>query len=509
MENIQNSKKIAKNTIMLYFRQILIMLVSLFTVRVVLNTLGADDYGIYNVVAGIVTMFSFLSGSMAAASQRYFCVAIGENDSVKLKQYFSMSLTIYILIALIIFIFAETFGLYFILKKLVVPDNRYIAAIWVYESSVLSMMFTIITSPFMASIIAHEDMKIYAYVSVIEVIMKLLIVFLLPIFPIDKLIFYSILMFLVTLINTALYRFYCHKKYEECYFKFYWNKNLFKELMSYTGWNLFGSCVGVFKNQIVNVILNQFFTPIVNAARGIASQVNSAINSFASNFMTAVKPQIVKRYAIGEKDSMIQLMFSSSKASFFLMYIFALPLIIEMPYVLKLWLKNTPNYAVIFTILALIDALIDTVSYSLMGVVQATGRIKLYQAVVGSILLLNAPFSYLAMKLGSPAYSVFLIAIFFTLIAGIARLIIVNNLVHFSILRYIRNVILPIMLCIILTFIPPYYIHSVMKIGFLRLVVVVLVSCISITIVGYLIAIDKNEKVIVKKYLKNKLGKNM
>ena len=343
MSEQNTTKRIAKNTLMLYFRQILIMVVSLYTVRVVLNTLGAEDYGIYNVVAGVVTMFSFLSSSMATASQRYFSFALGENDNEKLKKYFSMSFTIYCLIALIVLVLAETVGLWFVVNKLVVPMERKDAAFWIYQASVFSMIFTILTAPFMASIIAHEDMNIYAYVSIIEVVLKLGIVFLLPLFAIDKLIFYGLLMAVVVFINTAIYRTICVKKYSECKFSFFWEKDLFKELISYTGWNMFGAAVGVFKYQVVNIILNQFFNPIVNTARGIAQQVNSAVNSFAQNFSTAVRPQIIKTYASGEKDKMLQLMFRSCKATFLLMYVFALPLILEMPYVLKLWLKNVPD----------------------------------------------------------------------------------------------------------------------------------------------------------------------
>jgi len=502
-----NTKRIAKNTLMLYFRQILIMGVSLYTVRVVLNVLGAEDYGIYNVVAGVVTMFSFLSNSMATASQRYFSFALGQNDSENLKKYFSMSFTIYCLIALVVLILAETVGLWFVTQKLVIPVERQNAAFWIYQASIFSMICKILTSPFMASIIAHEDMNIYAYVSIIEVLLNLFIVFLLPLFAVDKLIFYGFLMAGVVFINTAIYRTICVKKYVECKFSFFWEKSLFKELVSYTGWNMFGSAVGVFKNQIVNIILNQFFNPVVNAARGIAAQVNSAVNSFAQNFSTAVRPQIIKNYASGEKEKMLQLMYRSCKATFLLMFVFALPLILEMPYVLKLWLKNVPEYAVLFTILALIDALIDTISYPIMAAAQATGKIKLYQAVVGGVLLLNAPIAFVVLKLRAPAFSVFIVSISVTSLAFIVRLCILKKLINFSFLNFIWKVFIPIICCAGLAFIVPYFVRNMMNSSFIRLCITVVVSVICVALSGYFVALSKNEKQWIVEIVKSKLGK--
>ena len=507
MSEESNTKRIAKNTLMLYFRQILIMIVSLYTVRVVLNTLGAEDYGIYNVVAGVVTMFSFLSNSMATASQRYFSFALGQNDSESLKKYFSMSFTIYCLIAVIVLFFAETVGLWFVTQKLVIPVERQNAAFWIYQASIFSMICTILTAPFMASIIAHEDMNIYAYVSIIEVVLKLGIVFLLPLFAIDKLIFYGLLMAGVVFINTAIYRTICVKKYVECKFSFFWEKSLFKELVSYTGWNMFGSAVGVFKNQIVNIILNQFFNPVVNAARGIAAQVNSAVNSFAQNFSTAVRPQIIKNYASGEKEKMLQLMFRSCKATFLLMFVFALPLILEMPYVLKLWLKNVPEYAVLFTILALLDALIDTISYPIMAAAQATGKIKLYQAVVGGVLLLNAPIAFVVLKLGAPAFSVFIVSISVTSLAFIVRLCILKKLINFSFWNFIWKVFIPIICCAGLAFIVPYFVRNLLDSSFIRLCVTVIVSVICVALSGYFVALSKNERQWIVGIIKSKMGR--
>jgi len=401
---------------------------------------------------------------------------------------------------------AETVGLWFVTQKLVIPVERQNAAFWIYQASIFSMICTILTAPFMASIIAHEDMNIYAYVSIIEVVLKLGIVFLLPLFAIDKLIFYGLLMAGVVFINTAIYRTICIKKYSECKFAFFWEKDLFKELISYTGWNMFGSAVGVFKNQIVNIILNQFFNPIVNAARGIAAQVNSAVNSFAQNFSTAVRPQIIKNYASGEKAKMLQLMYRSCKATFLLMYVFALPLILEMPYVLKLWLKNVPEYAVLFTILALLDALIDTISYPIMAAAQATGKIKLYQAVVGGVLLLNAPIAFVVLTFGAAPYSVFIVSISVTSLAFIVRLCILKKLINFSFWNFIWKVFIPIICCAGLAFIVPYFVRNLLDSSFIRLCVTVIVSVICVALSGYFVALSKNEKQWIVGIVKSKIG---
>lgn len=412
MEN--NSRVLAKNTLLLYFRQILIMAVSLYTARVVLAVLGAEDFGIYNVVAGVVTMFGFLGGAMASSSQRYFSYDLGKKDLKHLEITFSVTFQIYLLIALVVFLFVETAGLWFLNTKLVIPSNRLIAANWIFQAAIISFLLTLITTPFMAIIIAHENMTVYAYVSIVEVALKLGIVVLLKYLPYDKLIVYGILLSLVSFINTAIYRFYCHKHYSECKVRFICDGKLFKEIIAYSGWNLFGNLAAIFKNQGINILLNFHFGAIVNAARGIAGQVNSAVMSFSNNFSTALRPQVIKTYAANQKEDTMRLVFRGCKFTFFLMYIFTLPLCLEMKSILSLWLKNPPEYAIVFTQLVLIDALIDSISYPLMTLAQATGKIRLYQAVVGGILLLNLPVSYVALRFDAPAYSVMLVAVVFS-----------------------------------------------------------------------------------------------
>lgn len=507
MSEVSSSKRIAKNTLMLYFRQILIMLVSLYTVRVVLNVLGAEDYGIYNVVAGVVTMFSFLSGAMATASQRYLSFDLGRKDYEHLKTTFRVSFTIYILIAIVVVILAETIGLWFISYKLVIPPDRLFAARCIYQFAIISFVFTILTTPYMAAIIAHEDMSIYAYVSILEAALKLLVVLLLPILHADSMILYGILLFIVVLITSFTYIVICRNKYAECKSVIGYERSLFRELLGYTGWNLFGASVGALKFQGVNIILNQYFNPVVISARGIASQVNSAVNSFAQNFSTAVRPQIVKSYASGDKNEMNHLVYRSCKGTFFLMYLFTLPLCLEMPFVLQVWLKNPPVYAVVFTQLALIDVLLDSVNYPLMSAAQATGKIKLYQGFVGGVLLLNLPLSLFFLSLGYQPQSVFVIAIVLTLIAGVIRLLILRNIANLSLRQFIIKVYCPIALSTGGSLVVPLLISNYMSSSLSSFIFVLFVSLISISIFSYFILLNKKEKQMIITYIYSRILK--
>ena len=437
---LNTNKRLAKNTLLLYFRQILIMLISLYTVRIVLNTLRASDFGLYNVVAGFVSMFSFLSGAMSSASQRYFAYDIGKSDNEHLKKTFSQTVSIYFLITLFAIFLAETLGLWFINKKLTIPVERLVAINWIYQFSIFSLAFTIMTSPFMADIIAHEDMNVYAYVSIIEVILKLSAAFLIRFIVFDKLITYGFLLFAVTVINTTIYRVICKIKYPECKFRIMWDKKYAREMFTFTGWSLFGALVGLFKNHLINILLNQFFEPVINAT-SIASSVNSSVNSFSQNFSTALRPQIIKSYAKKDIDESINLTFRGCKFTYFLMLIFSFPLIFNMDTVLKLWLGPPPDNAALFTRLAHLDALIESISYPIMTLNQATGKIKVYQIIVGGILLLNFPLSWIVLKLGMPAYSVYIVAIIMCFLALVLRVTIVYRQVHFSMRLFFTNVV--------------------------------------------------------------------
>ena len=489
-----NTARIAKNTLMLYFRQILIMLVSLYTVRVILETLGAEDYGIYNVVAGIVTMFGFLSSSMATASQRYFSFEMGRGDFEQLKKVFSLSLLIYVMIGVLVLLLAETIGLWFVNNKLVIPLERKTPALWVYQFSIISFLFTILTSPYMAMIIAHEDMNIYAYVSIVEVMLKLGIVFILRFIVWDKLALYGFLMLAVAIINTTIYRIICIKKYKECKFSFYWKKDLIKEIAAHSWWTMFGSIAWLLKNQGINILMNQFFNPIVVAARSIAASVNHAATSFSQNFNMAMRPQIIKSYAAGQKERMLSLVFYGSKGTYILVYLIVLPLVLEMPIILGLWLKNPPEYAVLFTRLVLLDVLVDSISFPVMTAVQATGKIKVYQLVVGGILLLNLPVSWILFLMGTAANSALILAIIITLIVDIAKFILLKRLIDYSFRFFFKNVLLPICLISIISVVFPLIICFFLEQNIIRLLLVIGISFFSVVVCSFFIGMNTKER---------------
>lgn len=499
----ENNKRIAKNTMFLYFRMLLVMGVSLFTVRIVLKVLGVEDYGIYNVVAGIVSMFGFLSGTMASASQRFFAFEIGKKDFVKLKQTFSMTVTIYAMLAILIIILAETVGLWFLNTKMTIPPHRMEAAHWVYQFAIASFIVTIMAVPYNAAIIAKENMKVFAYISIVEVLLKLGIVYILVFFDIDKLKLYAVLMFISTLIIRFIYSIYCRRAYTEFRYSFYWDTSMFKTLISFSGWNLFGAVAGVMNNQGINILLNVFFNPIVNAARGVAYQINTAVNQFVQNFMMAVRPQIIKYYAENNIHEMQTLIFRSSKFSFFLLALLTMPLIIETPFILQLWLIEVPEYAVIFTRLILIVALIDSLSYPLMSAAQATGNIKKYQSIVGSVLMLNVPISYVFLKLNfSPEITLY-IAIFVSLISLVLRLVILQNMMDLSIKEFLKKVCLTSFYVIFLgLFIPICISLKITDKNFLNVIIILIIYILNLGLSIYFIGLSKNEKKYVLKFIK-------
>lgn len=439
-----STKRIARNTLMLYVRQFLIMLVGLYTVRVILGGLGVEDYGIWNLVAGIVTMFGFLSGSMATATQRYLSFDLGIDDKKSLNETFSISLYIYVLLTVVVILLAETIGLWFVKVKLTIPSERIFAALVAYQFSILSFAATMLASPYLASLIAHEDMDIYATISIVEVVLKLGVAIAMAHMGGDKLIIYGSLLCGASIVVTLIYIVICHSKYDECTVRRVWNKKKFNDLMSFMGWNLFGAGSAIGKNQLVNILLNQYFNPVLIAARSIALRVNSAVTSFSSNFSVALRPQIIKQYAAQETKQACLLVFRGCKFTFFLMYIFTVPLLFGMEVILQLWLTTVPPLTVIFTRLMLIDALCESVSYPLMTLAQANGNIKLYQSVVGGILLMNFPISWVVLALGAPPVSIMYVSISITVISFFVRLLLVHRLVSFSYMEFFKVTFLPI-----------------------------------------------------------------
>jgi O-antigen/teichoic acid export membrane protein len=479
--------------------------VSLYTSRIVLATLGVEDFGIYNVIGGVVLMFSFLNNAMAAGTQRFLSFELGIENYTQLKKTFSMLLNIHAIIAFIIFVLAETIGFWFLNTKLNIPYDRMEAARWIYQFSVLSFMITVITVPYHASIIAHEKMNMFAYISIIDVCLKLLIVFILTWVTFDKLKLYAFLIFSVTFFIAVIYKTYCKYKFEECTYKFSWNNDLFKTLISYSGWNLFGGISVVAVNQGVNLLLNVFFGPVINAARGIAYQVMSAINTFVSNFQTAVNPQIVKSYASENHQYMMTLIYQSAKYSFCLLFILSLPVLLETEFILTLWLKTVPDHTVLFCRLVLINAWIDCLSGALVTAVQATGKIKWYQIIVGTLIILNLPISYWALKITSiPEYTLY-ISIIISFCALISRIIILQRLIKISIKEYFIQVLLRVGMVIAFPVVLSFGLQSLMNTSVSRFIFISAFAVILTICSIYILGLKKSEKQFITEKLKSYL----
>ena len=494
-----NQQRIAKNTVLLYVRMLFIMLVSLYTSRVILKTLGEEDFGLYTVIGGIVIAFSFLNGVMGSACSRYFAIEIGRNDNEALRRVFNLNITIFLILGAVILILAETIGLWFLNNKMVISPDRMYAAQWVYQCSIIAFIINMMGTPYRSVITARENMKVYAYCSVVEVVLKLAIVYVLVISPIDKLILYSVLMVSITLGTVLFYAVYCRRYYAECRYSFYWDKPLFKEIVGYTGWQVIGVVADIGRNQGVNIILNMFFGAIANAARGIAYQVFVNINQFVQNFVIAFSPQITKSYATGDKQGMMKLVYQSSKFSYYLLYILILPVCLETPKILEIWLGNVPKDTVIFCQLTLIAALIDSLLYPLLTAVRATGKVKWYQILVGGTFLLTVPICYCLFKWGDlPATAAFYVIIATSIVAQILRIGIMHRLHNMSIREYLNMVLKPIILVTVISAILPITMEAFMPHTFWGAIFDIGISMLSVAITIWLIGLTATERTYIQ-----------
>lgn len=486
----ENTKRIAKNTLMLYGRMLFSMVVSLYTSRVVLNTLGVVDYGIYGVVGGFVAMFSLISSSLSSAVSRFLTFELGRGDKERLNKAFSTSLLIHIVLAIVVFIVAETLGVWFVNNKMTIPADRLYAANWVFQASILSFMFGLFSVPYNASIVSHERMSAFAYIGILDTTLRLMVVLFIAYssWQFDKLIVYSMLLVAVSISLQCIYLIYCRKHFEECRLRISFDKEFWKEISAFAGWNFIGCTAQLLKDNGVNILLNIFNGPVLNAARGIATSVNTAVSSFAGSFMTALNPQITKSYASGDYEYMMFLVERGSRFSFYILMILAFPIILETDYILSLWLVQFPAHTVNFVRLVLILSLIDAISNTLITVQLATGRIKNYQLAVGGVLLLNFPLSYICLKLSLPPESIYIVAIQVSLFCLILRLFFLKYMVGISIIRYLRNVVINVFVVSFVAIFIPYIIHVAMDYGMFRFITVavtsVLCSLVSIYVVG-------------------------
>lgn len=505
-----NNKRIAKNTLMLYFRMLFTMAVSLFTSRVVLNTLGVEDYGIYNVVGGVVSMFSIISGSLSAAISRFITVELAKGDADKLRKTFSASVTIQLLLSLIIVVLIESIGVWFLNVKMVIPAERMDAANWVLQFSIVTFVINLISVPYNATIIAHEKMSAFAYISILEVVCKLVIVYLLKISPIDRLVFYAILMCAVSVIIRLVYGYYCNRHFAECKFSFRFDKDLLKRMFSFAGWNFIGASSAVLRDQGGNIIINLFGGPAVNAARGIAMQVNHAIVGFSNNFMTALNPQITKSYASGEQDYMMKLIFRGARFSFYMLLFLSLPVLVSTHYILSVWLGIVPEHSVLFVQLSLIFAMSDSISTPLITAMLATGNIRNYQIVVGGLQMLNLPISYVLLRIGCIPETVMMVAIGLSQCCLAARLVMLRTMIGLSARKYLREVYLNVILVTTAAAVLPILTSVILEESFLNFVIIVLISLITAAISIFYIGFNKNERdfaVTKFKYAIHKLAK--
>lgn len=501
-DHSENTKRIAKNTLMLYGRMLFSMVVSLYTSRVVLNTLGVVDYGIYGVVGGFVSMFSLISSSLSSAVSRFLTFELGRGDQERLNKAFSTSLLIHIVLAIVVLVIAETVGVWFVNNKMTIPSDRLYAANWVFQASIFSFMFGLFSVPYNASIVSHEKMSAFAYIGILDTTMKLLIVLFIAYshWHFDKLIVYAMLLVAVSITLQCIYLVYCRKHFEECRLRISFDKGFWKEISSFSLWNFIGCTAAILKDQGVNVLLNIFVGPVLNAARGVAGSVNGAVAGFAKNFMTALNPQITKSYASGDLKYAHFLVERGSRFSYYILMFLAIPILLETDFILTIWLKEYPDHSIPFVRLVLVLSLIDVVSNTLITLQNATGQIRNYQLVVGSILLLNFPLSYLCLKSGFEPESTYIVAIAVATICMMARLWFVRKTAALSLKDFMRNVVLNVLMVNVFALVLPFIIHMIMPSGTIRFLIVGIISAITSGVSILFIGCDKKERdFIVKK----------
>lgn len=482
-----NTKIIAKNTILLYVRMLLILMVSLYTSRVILQVLGVDDYGIYHLCAGFVTFLTFISNALVSTMQRYFNVALGRKDALYYNTVFSMSINVLIVLSAIILLLGETVGLWFVMTKLNIPSDRYDACIWVYQISLITFIVNVLRTPYHASIIAHEKMSFYAYFSFIEVLLRLGSVFLLKWLPGDSLILYAVLYMMVIILVNIAYLVYCKSEFPECRYRFNKDISLLKELLGFSGWNLFGQAAVVVKNQGEAIFINRFFSVAANAAMGVASQVTSALEMFVSNFQTAFTPQLIQSYAAKDYIAHMNLLFRTAKFSFFLLLIMIVPIVTNLDYILNLWLVEVPKYTAQFITYILISYLLNALGTPFTFSILATGKIKYYQISIACIFIAGLLFAYICLALGAEPYYVAIVSIIIQFVLLISRLYYAHEYVHISYRRFLLEVLLPCLIVTCLSLIMPWLLNKYSFTGFqffCSIILGIIYMCLLVVLIG-------------------------
>lgn len=509
MPELSNNKRIAKNTLLLYFRMFIVTIVGLYTSRVVLNTLGISDYGIYNLVGGIVTMLSFLNSAMTAASQRFISYELGRGELPRLKVVFSTSVNIHILIAFIVLVIAETVGLWFINTKLNIDTDRMVAANWVYQCSIITFVVNILSVPYNSCIVAHEKMSAFAYIGILDVVLKLIVVFLLRLAPFDKLIVYAVLILLVSVLIRFCYSLYCKRHFEECFYLFTLDKKLFKEMFSFAGWSVVGNMGFSLKDQVSNIILNLFYGTTLNASRGIGIQVSNVIKTFSNNLSMALKPQITKQYAAGNVEESIKLVYAGSRYTFFLLTLISIPVIINVDYILKLWLGIVPEYTSQFLILSLLIALLYSISGCVTTAIQATGKIKIFQIGICVLMLSELPLDYLLLWLDFPPYFVMLPSLVTYSLAILFRFYLIKHMIpSYSYKFYFLKVLIPCILIFVLSLWVCIYIKNLFQTNLWSLICTTIISIIIIAVIVFYFGMSKPERKFIVCVIRKSLKRN-
>ena len=504
MNTVSDNKRIAKNTMMLYLRMFITMAISLYTSRLVLDVLGVVDFGVYNIVGGIVVVFSVLNGTLSTSTQRFLTVELGKSSGNKIKDVFSTSLIVHIIVAGIIVLLSETVGLWFLNTQLSIPQDRLIVANWIYQFSILTCVLQLNTLPFSGVVIAHERMNVYAWLSIYNVIVKLLLVILISNLPSDKLMLYGLVMLSIQIMETAFYVLYT-RKFSEVVLPTLWRSDLIRDFGKFAGWNLFGSISEVGYTQGINFLLNIYFGPVVNAARAIGVQVLAAAHSFVFNFQLAATPQITKTYASGEYERMHKLIFLSSKVSFCLTFLIAVPLILEMPFVLNLWLTQVPDYTVIFVRLVILTMLFDSTAGPLVFSLNATGNIKKYQLIINGLFLMVLPISWFFLWKGYPPQTVYVVYLVLVIIVQVLRIFIILPQIYLSKSVYIKEVLIKLTLLIICGIPLPVLLYAIMSPGVFRFIIIGAASLFFIPLSMYLVVMSQHERDMVKDMIKSRL----
>ena len=501
----QDNKRVAKNTVYMYIRMAFSMLVGLYTSRVVLQVLGVEDYGLYNVIGGIISLFTVLNSALVNTTSRFMTVSLAKGEAQDTRQVFNMSSLLHFFVGVLIVILGETVGLWYLHNKLVVPEGRELAAEWLYQFTIVSAFLATLKVPYYATIIAHEKINVYAIVQIIEVVLKFVIVLLLKVAPFDKLIFYALLILLVTVLDFVINYIYCHRKFEEVKFLFYWSWKTFREILKFIGWAIVGNFSNMFYTQGINLMLNAFCGPAVNAARGIAVQVESVVRQFANNVQTAVNPQILKSYAVKEMDRMYYLITASSRVCFYLLFIISLPIFIETEFILSLWLGTVPDHTVSFVRIILMSVLLDAFVNPMFTANLASGKLAIYHGTLAVLMYGFMFITYFTIKSTRIPESVFLCYLAASIIGYVMKIFIMNYQIGLKPKVYVKSALIPVIVVVVVSLIAPMLVHHFLVEGWADFLITSSVAVISVMFAVYAFGISKGEREFAMSYIKNKL----